>query len=110
MRLLLDQNLAPRLIAALATLYPESTHVRQVGLASADDDLVWSYAVEHGFTIVSKDADFHERSFLFGQPPKVIWIRRGNCSTDEVLLLLQEAHAAIMQFEADPEASFLALG
>ena len=110
MRLLLDQNLAPRLVAALATLYADSTHVREVGLATADDDLVWRYAAERGFTIVSKDADFHERSFLHGQPPKVIWIRRGNCSTDEVLSLLQETHAAIIQFEADPEASFLALG
>ena len=54
---------------------------------------------------MSKEADFHERSFLLGHPPKVIWIRRGNCSTDEVLSLLQTAHAAIIQFEADPEAS-----
>lgn len=110
MKLLLDQNLAPRLVAALATLYPNSTHVRQVGLATADDDVVWRYAADQGFTIVSKDADFHERSFLLGPPPKVIWIRRGNCSTDEVLTLLQSAHAAIVQFEADPQASFLALG
>ena len=29
---------------------------------------------------------------------------------DLVLSLLQNAHAAIIQFEADPEASFLALG
>ena len=76
----------------------------------ADDAVVWRYAAEERFTIVSKDADFHERSFLLGHPPKVIWIRRGNCSTDEVLSLLQSAHAAIIQFEADPEASFLALG
>jgi len=109
-RLLLDQNLAPRLVTPLATLYPESKHLREVGLATANDDVVWHYAAEGGFTIVSKDADFHERSFLLGHPPKVIWIRRGNCSTDEVLSLLQTAHAAIIQFEADPEASFLALG
>ena len=70
----------------------DSTHVRDVGLAAAADDLVWRYAAEQGLTIVSKDADFHERSFLLGRPPKVIWIRRGNCSTDEVLSLLQEAH------------------
>jgi len=109
-KLLLDQNLAPRLVAALATLYPNSTHVREVGLATADDDVVWRYAADQGFTIVSKDADFHERSFVLGPPPKVIWIRRGNCSTDEVLTLLETAHAAIVQFEADPQASFLALG
>jgi predicted nuclease of predicted toxin-antitoxin system len=59
---------------------------------------------------VSKDADFHERSFLLGHPPKVIWIRRGNCSTDQALALLRSEHEAIIRFEADGETSFLALG
>ena len=34
-----------------------------------------------GYTIVTKDADFRQRSFLLGPPPKVIWIGLGNCST-----------------------------
>lgn len=110
MRLLLDQNLSPRLLVDLADLHRGSKHVRDVGLATADDDVVWRYAAEHGFTIVSKDADFHERSFLLGQPPKVIWIRRGNCSTDEIASILRSNHAAIIEFEADTEGSFLALG
>ena len=49
MRLLLDQNLAPRLVPALAILFPESKHVREVGLATADDAVVWRYAAEEGF-------------------------------------------------------------
>ena len=81
MKLLLDQNLSPRLFTVVGDLYPGSTHVREVGLQAADDT-VWRYAAEHGFAIVSRDADFHERSFLLGHPPKVIWIRRGNCSTE----------------------------
>ena len=64
MRLLLDQNLSPRLVPELVDLYPDSTHVREVGLQTADDDRVWRYAAEHGFVVVSKDADFHERSLL----------------------------------------------
>ena len=110
MRLLLDQNLSPRLVPALTDVYPASTHVRDIGLMTADDDAVWRYAAEHSLTIVSKDADFHERSFLLGHPPKVIWIRRGNCSTDEILALLRSSHVAITEFEADAEASFLAHG
>ncbi len=110
MRLLLDQNLSPRLLAVIADLYPGSTHVRQVNLQAADDDTVWQYAAEHGFTIVSKDADFHERSFLLGYPPKVIWIRRGNCSTDEVAAILRNHHTQMLTFERDEEGSFLALG
>jgi predicted nuclease of predicted toxin-antitoxin system len=100
-RLLLDQNLSPRLLPALADLFPDSTHVREVGL---------QYAAQHGFAIVSKDADFHERSFLLGQPPKVIWIRRGNCSTSEISSILRNNYGAVTEFEEDAEASFLALG
>ena len=42
MRLLFDENLAPRLVAALADLYPDSGHVRDVGLARANDAEIWS--------------------------------------------------------------------
>ncbi len=44
MKLLFDQNLSPGLVAALDDVYPGSIHVRDVGLQSADDDAVWSYA------------------------------------------------------------------
>jgi predicted nuclease of predicted toxin-antitoxin system len=40
----------------------------------------------------------------------VIWIRRGNCSTDEALALLLSEHEFVLQFGRDPEATFLALG
>jgi predicted nuclease of predicted toxin-antitoxin system len=80
-RLLLDENLSPHLIRVLNDLFPGSTHVREVGLSQATDDAVWTYAARHGYVSVSKDAEFHQRSFLLGHPPKVVWIRRGNCST-----------------------------
>ena len=66
MRLLFDQNLSPRLVAMLADLHSGSAHVRNEGLQRADDDTVWAHAARHGFVIVSKDADFHQRSFVFG--------------------------------------------
>ena len=90
MTLLLDQNLSPRLITVLGDLYPGSTHVRDAGLQAADDDTVWRYAAQHGFAIVSKDADFHERSFLLGHPPKVIWIGRGNGSSLSAIMAFDD--------------------
>ncbi len=109
MRLLLDQNLSPQLVRALGDLFPRSTHVRDVGLARATDDAVWTYAARHGYVIVSKDAEFHQRSFLLGHPPKVVWIRRGNCSTRDIETLLRERHPDLLASDADPEGSFLAL-
>ena len=64
MKLLFDQNLAPRLVHNLADIYPDSVHVREVGLRDADDSVIWEYAKLHSFTSVSKDSDFQQRSLL----------------------------------------------
>ena len=109
MRLLFDENLAPRLVAAIADLYPGSVHVRDVGLARATDVEVWAYARTNGLAIVSKDADFQQRSFVDGHPPKVVWIRLGNCPADDIERLLRERHEEVTAFEADEGGSFLIL-
>ncbi len=110
MKLLLDHNLSYRLVPALHTLYPGSVHVRDVGLQMASDEAVWLYARAHGLVIVSKDVDFHQRSLLFGAPPKLVWIRYGNCSTDAIATLLRTRHPELLAFDTDSEAAFLALG
>ena len=109
MKLIFDENLSPRLAEHLSDIFPDSTHVRDVGLKSADDPEVWKFADNNGFVIVSKDADMHDRSLLFGFPPKVIWIRLGNCSTRQVEELIRREHKAIFNFIGDESASFLAL-
>jgi predicted nuclease of predicted toxin-antitoxin system len=83
--------------------------VREVGLKTADDPLVWEYAKDNGLMIVSKDSDMHQRSFVFGQPPKVVWVRLGNCSTSDVEKLLRDNFAVIKAFYEDDYASFLSL-
>jgi predicted nuclease of predicted toxin-antitoxin system len=109
MRLLSDENLSHRLVGQLATEFPGSAHVREVGLAAAADADVWAYAATNGFVIASKDTDFQQRALLYGHPPKVIWVRLGNCTTAAVATLLRSRLADIQAFEADPVASFLAL-
>jgi len=76
MKLLLDQNLSPRLPQLLFDLFPGSVHVRDVGLRDAAD-AIWQYAKAHAFVVVSKDSDFQQRSLLLGAPPKFIWLRLG---------------------------------
>lgn len=109
MKLLLDENLSRRLAPALEPLYPGSAHVCEFGLERADDEAVWRHAREHGFAIVTKDVDFAERSLAEGPPPKVVWIRRGNCSTGEIEALLRERREEILDLEADASAPFLSL-
>ncbi|MBI4604306.1 MAG: DUF5615 family PIN-like protein [Planctomycetes bacterium] len=82
MKLLFDQNLSHRLVSLLGDLFPGSAHVRDFGLALAPDPAVWAFAKVQAYTIVSKDDDFHQLSFLHGAPPKVVWLRFANCSTE----------------------------
>ena len=109
MRFLFDQNLSPKLVLLLADHFPGSVHVRDVGLEAVDDQSVWNYASSQGLVIVSKDSDMHQRSFLFGAPPKVVWVRLGNCSTSDVVDLLRQHVQTLEDFDADEVASFLSL-
>jgi len=106
-KLLFDQNLSPRLCDTLRNLWPDLVHVRHVGLSSADDNVVWEYAARQGFTIVSKDSDFNNLSFLLGAPPKVIWLRAGNCSTSEIEKLIRGQEREIVAFVSDPDSTLL---
>jgi len=107
--LLFDENLAERLVPELADLYPDCVHVNNRGLASASDRTILQHAQDHGLIIVTKDEDFQQLCVLQGPPPKVIWIRLGNCSTAEIIRLLRERRHEIDRFVAEEETAFLAL-
>ena len=111
MKLLFDENLSPHLVERLADVYPESKHVSGVELGAAQDSAVWEYAKRHGFAaIVSKDSDFAERSVLESGPPKVIWIRLGNCTTADIEGQLRSAHEVVRAFLEKDEETCLMLG
>jgi predicted nuclease of predicted toxin-antitoxin system len=109
MKLLFDQNLSYRLVQLLTDIYLDCQHVRNVGLKEAPDTQVWEFARINGYAIVSKDADFHQRSLLLGFPPKVVWVRLGNCSTKAVEQILRAHFEDIERFKADATATFLIL-
>jgi len=85
MKLLFDENLSPKLPRILAAQFPGSLHLRDCGLKGAADEAIWEYAGTHGFTIVSKDADFYQHSLFYGSPPKFVWLRIGNCTRDDLV-------------------------
>ena len=147
MKLLFDQNLAPRLVTKLSEFFPGSKHVQDIGLGRASDDQVWAYALENKFTIISKDTDFSDRVEVSGFPPiprfkssaiwysretryypsslwnrqvseccktyetrdKIIWIRKENCSTTAIELILKENFSDIKRFEQDLDRGVLIL-
>ncbi|MBE9047324.1 DUF5615 family PIN-like protein [Pleurocapsales cyanobacterium LEGE 10410] len=109
MRLFFDENLSPKLPYRLSDIFPDSLHVRDVGMKATTDSVVWDYAKDNDLVIVSKDVDMHDLSLILGNPPKVIWLRLGNCSTSQVENLLHSNLETIKLFYEDKSLSLLAL-
>lgn len=109
MKLLFDENLSPKLPRLLAAQYPGSLHLRDCGLKGATDEEIWEYARDNGFAIVSKDSDFYQRSLFYGHPPKFIWLRIGNCTRNDLVVLLTKHQQDIHALDADPLESVLVL-
>jgi predicted nuclease of predicted toxin-antitoxin system len=107
--LLFDQNLSPRLIERLADIFPGANHVSLCGLERATDDEVWWFAHTNKLTIVTKDADFGDLGVIRGFPPKVIWLRLGNCTTGQIEAALRAQAVAIHSLMTDPSAGILAI-
>ena len=76
-------------------------------MMQSDDGVIWAFARENQFVIVSKDSDFQQRSLVVGTPPKVVWLRVGNCPTAQIERLLRERSVELHTFEADPQHSLL---
>jgi predicted nuclease of predicted toxin-antitoxin system len=84
-------------------------HVREVGLLDADDSVIWEYAKQNDFVIISKDSDFQARSLLYGCPPKFVWLRVGNCNVDLIEELLRKHSVTLHTFALDSEKAHLML-
>ena len=109
MKLLFDHNLPPRLVSRLSDLFPDSEHVFTIGLDRASDLEIREYAKREDLVIVTKDVDFSDLCVLRGFPPKVIWIRRGNCSASDLEHLLRGHHSQIEALDVDPLIGVLTL-
>jgi predicted nuclease of predicted toxin-antitoxin system len=108
--LLFDEQLSEELSLLLRDVFPISLHVRQIGAGGAPDATVWQLAKDRGCLLVTKDEDFHRLSILRGAPPKVVWLRLGNCTTEDVATLLRHHVADLEAFAEQAEATFLELG
>jgi len=109
-RLLFDEQLSEELVTAVHDLFPDSLHVRLLGKGGTADPIIWQLAREHDCVLVTKDEDFHRLSVLRGAPPKVVWLRTGNCTTADIVRLLRNRADELRKFERQAEVTFLELG
>ncbi len=110
MRLLFDEQLSEALVEMLATVFPGALHVRRLGRGGSPDAEVRELARAHECLLVTRDADFHRMSMLRGAPPKIVWLRLGNCTTAEIARLLTLHADDIRAFDAQSDATVLELG
>jgi predicted nuclease of predicted toxin-antitoxin system len=108
-KLLFDHHLSPTLALPLSDVFPNSEHVWNLALHDAPDTEIWLYAREHGYSVVSKDADFSEISMHLGYPPKLLWLRIKNWSTAEIEQLIRSRYSLIVEFEAARDRGILAV-
>lgn len=96
--LLFDQNISHRIITLLEDTYNNIGQVRILGLGNKTDIEIWNYAKNNNYCIVTFDSDFINISTLYGTPPKIIWLRMGNCTTKEIAKILINKQEIIFQF------------
>ena len=101
MKLLLDENLSPSLRKRLMDEFEEVRHVREFGLVSAADGVIWEFARSRGFLVVTRDKDFYNRALVSGAPPKILWLQLHNGSTDQYASLILWYRDALVEFVAD---------
>lgn len=109
MKLFFDHHLSHKLVAKLADIFPNSTHTRLLDFGRTSDSDLWWYARDHGFIFVTKDEDIPELAVLRGAPPKVVWLRIGNCKTTAAERLIRRNILRIQQLVDDDERIILEL-
>ncbi|MGV3604720.1 MAG: DUF5615 family PIN-like protein [Dyadobacter fermentans] len=99
MKVLVDQNISQRIFPALVPEFDVLEHVRQLELTDANDYDIFMFARKNGYqAIITAEEDFIKLINQFSQPPKIVWIRTGNCSTEVLLSLLTEKVQTIKDF------------
>lgn len=102
MKTLVDQNISFRLIPRIAGVFSEITHIKSMGLTDANDHNIFMSARQHGFVaILTQDEDFYNLLLEHGTPPKIIWLRTGNCSTAFLAEVILKNAGMIQTFLVD---------
>jgi predicted nuclease of predicted toxin-antitoxin system len=102
MKLLLDQNISFRITSKIQDLFPGSKQVRDLGLENSKDSFLWNYAKANNYCIVTFDGDFYDLGLIKGSSPKVIWLRLGNTTTQDIEIVLRKNYDLIKTFLTDP--------
>jgi len=99
----LIKNISFRIVSKLIDNFPDCRHVSQHGLNNCEDHEIWEFSRSRNFVIVTFDSDFYDISLINGCPTKIIWIRTGIITTNELEQLLNKSKPVIFDFNNGKE-------
>lgn len=105
--LLFDQNISFKVAKKVSDIFPGAKHLSDLRLEETHDIDVWEFAKNNNYCIVTFDIDFIDISTLKGFPPKIIWLRFGNSTTERIVSRLQLDANLIKDFLASENTAFL---
>jgi predicted nuclease of predicted toxin-antitoxin system len=91
-----DQNISFRAVKSVQNIFPGAVQVRELKLENSSDKAIWDFLRKNAYSIVTFDSDFSSLATLYGHPPKIIWLRTGNISTDSLIQFF-ESHSEIIK-------------
>jgi predicted nuclease of predicted toxin-antitoxin system len=100
MKLLFDQNISHKVLKYLTQDFSSSTTIKKENLLNANDRTIFMFAKKNDFIIVTQDSDFNELISVLGFPPKVIWFRVGNLTTESIANLLNTNYNKLDAFNS----------
>jgi predicted nuclease of predicted toxin-antitoxin system len=102
MKILIDQNISFRIVARIQQAFPNIAHVKSLNLIDENDYKIFKFARQNGFdAILTLDEDFYNILLEYNPPPKVIWLRIGNCSTAHLAQIILNNQTDIQTFLND---------
>lgn len=102
MKILIDQNISFRIIQHISGTFTQAEHVKSLNLTNAPDYQIFMWARLQGFlAVLTQDEDFYNLLLEHGIPPKVIWLRLGNCSTNFIAEVVLRNASLIQAFIED---------
>ncbi|MBE9511905.1 MAG: DUF5615 family PIN-like protein [Bacteroidetes bacterium] len=105
MNLLFDQNISYKIVKRIEDVFPASKQVRNVGLENKTYLEILEYAKSNNYCIVTFDSDFYDLSLVRGIPPKIIWLRTGNTTTNGIEKNLRDNKVMVDEFLNNPDYS-----
>jgi len=107
MNLLFDQNISFKVAKRIQDIFPGAQHLSDLRIENYSDIEIWNFARASNYCIVTFDLDFIDISALNGFPPKIIWLRIGNTSTENLILKIRSCSELIKDFLVNGETAFL---